>query len=141
MIRFVMAKFTHKNAVRMYDTDAAGILYFASQFRFIHDAFEAMMEHEGFSFKELFSKKQDFFFVIVHAESDYLTSMYIGDKLDIHAYVSRIGETSFTMSYDIFREGEHTGRASTVHVCINPKTKTKVPIPEKMKALLSKHTS
>ena len=37
-----MTIFKHKNTVRMYDTDAAGILYFASQFRFSFPSYNSL---------------------------------------------------------------------------------------------------
>lgn len=125
-------------SVRMYDTDAAGILYFGSQFRFAHDAFESLLQSEGVSFADLL-EKEDFMFVIVHAEADYKSSLKVGDVIDVRTYISRIGDTSFVVEYSILRQGETVGRVQTVHVCIDKETRSKKAIPEKVRVFLKKY--
>ena len=93
--------FIAKNQVRMHDTDMAGILYFPRQFRFAHDALEDFVASEGLSFNEVFVKEK-FVFVVVHAEADYLKPLQIGDKLEVHLEVERLGTSSFTISYKIY---------------------------------------
>jgi len=119
----------------MYDTDAAGILYFGNQFRFVHDTFEAMMETKGWNFQRLFDV-EPFIFVIAHAESDYLGAMHVGDKITVTGSVSHIGNTSFSLIYEIHKVGILVGRAKTVHVCLDKVTRTKIAIPESFKPVL-----
>lgn len=127
------------NKVRMHDTDMAGILYFAKQFRYVHDALEDLVEKEGFSFDYLFHNS-DFVFVIVHAEADYLTPVKVGDLLEVHVEVENLGNSSFTMSYKIFKANDvMMGKAKTVHVCLDAKTRQKIPIPEMMKKIFQKY--
>ncbi|MEC7839886.1 MAG: thioesterase family protein [Chlamydiota bacterium] len=128
-----------KNRVRMHDVDLADRLYFPRQFRFVHEALEDFMETEGLPFNVVFQEEK-FLFVIVHCESDYLAILEMGDLIDINVYVEKIGTTSFTLHYDIFKEdGTKAGMAKTVHVALNKATGTKIPIPEKLKAILNKH--
>lgn len=127
------------NQVRMHDTDMAGILYFARQFRFAHDALEDFFTSEGLSFDFLFHH-EDFVPVIVHCEADYLTNLKVGDQLETHLSVERVGTTSFTLAYDIYREdGELIGRAKTVHVTMTRITRKKSAIPEKLRAILKRY--
>lgn len=126
------------NKVRMHDTDMAGILYFPRQFRFAHDALEDWIESEGLGFDQVFHR-ENFVFVIVHAEADYLDSLKVGDKLDVHLNIERIGTTSFTVSYQIFRKKHLVGTAKTVHVTLNSQTREKIEIPEMFRQILSKH--
>lgn len=127
------------NKVRMHDTDTAGILYFARQFRFAHDALEDMVESEGLSFENVFHEN-DFVFVIVHAEADYLAPLKLGDRLDVHVTVEKIGTSSFTMHYAIHKEdGSLVGTAKTVHVTLTRTTREKIPIPDTLRSLLEKH--
>lgn len=131
--------FVTHNKVRMNDTDMAGILYFANQFRFVHDAWEDLVENENMSFHKVLHK-EDFLFVIVHAESDYYAPLNIGDKLTIQVEVEKIGNSSFTMVYDIYKQdGTEVGKAKITHVTINKKTRDKMPIPEHLKKVLQKH--
>lgn len=134
-----MSTFTQTLQVRMYDTDAAGILYFGNQFRFAHDTFEAMMDTEGWNFQRLF-EVEPFIFVIVHAESDYLGPLHVGDKIQVIAKVSHIGNSSFTLDYAIYKADTLVGKAQTVHVCLDKVTRTKQPIPASFLPILEKYT-
>lgn len=124
----------------MHDTDMAGILYFARQFRFVHDAFEDFIASEGLNLDTVF-REEPFLFVIVHAEADYYHSVRVGDELEIHLAVERIGNTSFTMSYKIFRISGHQliGSAKTVHVCIEKSSRTKAALPAAFVPSLEKY--
>lgn len=131
--------FITKNKIRMHDTDMAGILYFPRQFRFVHDAWEDWMENEGLFFERLF-KEEEFAFVIVHAEADYKSSLVVGDSIEVHLKVESIGNTSFTIAYFIYKSDKTlTGTAKTVHVCIDRKTRKKIPVPQKLKSSLEKY--
>lgn len=135
--------FISYNKVRMHDTDMAGILYFPRQYRFAHDALEDLLESHDLSFEKLFHH-ENFTMVIVHAEADYLVSLKVGDKLEVHIYVERIGQTSFTIGYRIYRVDHAskvlTGTVKTVHVVLDPKTRTKIPIPDRVrKKILEPH--
>lgn len=129
---------TH-NRVRMHDTDMAGILYFPRQFRFAHDALEDFIESMGLTFDHIF-RKESFVFVIVHAEADYLAPLRVGDKIEVQLGISSIGNSSFTVSYKIFKSDKSlVGTAKTVHVTLDAKHRTKIPIPEIFRQLLKSH--
>ncbi len=134
--------FATHNRVRMHDTDMAGILYFAKQFRFVHDALEDFVaDGHDLTFDKLF-RTEHFVFVIVHAEADYLAPLSVGDKLNIEVRVEKIGETSFTIGYKIFRVGTLAGlvgTAQTVHVTLDAETRKKIPVPASFRAFLQKH--
>jgi 1,4-dihydroxy-2-naphthoyl-CoA hydrolase len=131
--------FIAKNKVRMHDTDMAGILYFPRQFRFAHDALEDFVESEGFSFQKVFHEEH-FVFVIVHCEADYYSSLKVGDAIEIHVFVEKIGASSFTMLYEIYKtDGSHVGKARTVHVTLDRILRTKIHIPAILKNTLDKH--
>jgi 1,4-dihydroxy-2-naphthoyl-CoA hydrolase len=130
--------FIAKNQVRMHDTDMAGILYFPRQFRFAHDALEDFVESEGFNFDKVFHK-ENFVFVVVHCEGDYYAALRVGDRIDIHVSVEKIGSSSFTMLYKIFRGDQKVGLAKTVHVTLERVSRTKIPIPPKFLKILEKH--
>ena len=134
-----MSPFTQTLHVRMYDTDAAGILYFGNQFRFAHDTFESMMDTEGWNFQRLF-EVESFIFVIVHAESDYLGPLHVGDTIEVIAKVSHIGNSSFTLDYGIYKADTLVGRAKTVHVCLDKITRAKQAIPASFHPVLAKYT-
>ena len=54
--------------VRLHDTDAAGLLFFAHQFFYAHDVYEDLLHKIGLPMEDLIAHA-DFFVPIVHAES------------------------------------------------------------------------
>jgi len=131
--------FTARNQVRMHDTDMAGILYFSRQFRFAHDALEDFVESLGYTFNQVFHREK-FVFVIVHAESDYLAPLRVGDRLEIRLEIESIGETSFTVVYHIYKaDNTLVGKVKTVHVTLESAARVKMSIPPHFRELLAKH--
>lgn len=124
----------------MHDSDIAGVIFFASQFRFAHDAWEDFLHSEHMGLAKLFSQS-DYLFLIVHAEADYGMPLEVGDQLDIHLEVSHIGESSFSTLYKIFREKELVGQAKIVHVTVDAHERKKIAIPQSLKAVLNRHIS
>ena len=126
-------KFKMKNTVRMHDTDSMGLLYFARQFRFAHDALEEFTASVGYPFKDVLAS-WDFAFVIVHAEADYIAPLVVGDKLEVHLSIKDIGESSFTLFYELYKLDDMNlvGTVTTVHVTLDMKTRKKIPIPNKL---------
>lgn len=131
--------FITKNRVRLHDVDIAGRLYFPRQFRFVHEALEDFMESEGKPFSVVFLE-EDYLFVIVHCEADYHRVLTMGDDIEVHVYCENIGESSFTLCYNIYlANGEKTGTAKTVHVSLEKSSGKKIPNPPAVKEILSKH--
>ncbi len=133
-------KFTYKTQIRLHDTDAAGLLFFANQFKILHDAYEHVLEKMGFSFQQMLTKRS-YFLPIVHAESDYKKPLYVGDKITVSVVVGHIGTSSFSFTYQIHNTQKHlVGSGKTVHVTIDKKTHTKIPLPKECRKALENFT-
>lgn len=124
--------FIYKTKIHLHDTDAAGRIFFANQFKIIHDAYEALLEKFGCSFESML-KGGKYFLPIVHAESDYKAHLFVGDKIDIAIKVGHIGTTSFSFEYLIKRKNQLVGSAKTIHVTVSAKTGKKTPLPAPMR--------
>ena len=130
--------FTYQSKIKLHETDAAGLLFFANQFKMIHDAYECVLEQIGFGFADLIANNT-FFLPIVHAESDYKKPLFVGDVIEIQVTLAAVGKTSFTFSYDILNaKQELVGTAKTVHVTMDKATQKKIPLPEKMREQIDK---
>jgi 1,4-dihydroxy-2-naphthoyl-CoA hydrolase len=132
--------FTYKTKIRLHDTDAAGIIFFANQLKIVHDAYEDLLEKFGWSFETML-KKTNFFLPIVHAESDYKTPVFVGDKIVVAIKVGHIGSTSFSFEYTLKRGSTLIGTAKTVHVTIHQKSRKKIPLPDTLRRALIKYKS
>ena len=131
-----MAVLTDSYTIRLHDTDAAGILFFANQFRIAHDIYERFMNESGFCFRDRFASR-DFIIPIVHAEADFAKSLAVGDTIEVSLSVASVGDTSFTLDYLLTgRDGERAGTVTTVHVTVDPATMKKVPLPDRFRRVL-----
>lgn len=132
--------FSHKMYIRMYDTDTAQIIFFGSQFRFINDTLEEALRKEGLDLHHLF-RESDYCFVVVHAESDYLAPLVAGDEIEVKMTVFKIGVCSFGFDFEIYKTDTQvlSGKARTVHVVVDPKTRQKKPIPDALRKGLEKY--
>ena len=78
--------------------------------------------------------------VVARAEVDFIAPIYDGDTfLDIELWVSAIGNSSFTMTYEIKMKGELVARVKTVQVTVDMGTKKSHPMDDEQRAFLTKY--
>ena len=78
--------------------------------------------------------------VVARAEVDFIAPIYDGDTfLDIELWVSAIGNSSFTITYEIKMKGELVARVKTVQVTVDMGTKKSHPIDDEQRAFLTKY--
>jgi 1,4-dihydroxy-2-naphthoyl-CoA hydrolase len=128
--------FQYRTAVRLHHTDAAGLLFFADQFKLAHDAYETFMESAGFPFAPLI-RSSEFLLPIVHAEADFKAMLQTGDQLLIQVRAERIGETSFTLAYTLLRnDTEIVGTVKTIHAMVHRSDMQKRPLASDLRKAL-----
>lgn len=130
--------FVYRTPLRLADTDAAGVLFFARQFDLMHEAYEAFMREIGFGLDRLL-RDEPYFISIVRAESDYRAPVRYGDELQITVTVRQIGQSSYVIGYAIEVRGAPVGSGQTVHVCIERQTKSKRALPDELQRRLERH--
>lgn len=133
-----MAPFQDNYTIKLHDTDAAGILFFANQFKIIHDLYEKFLDEIGFGFRE-FLERNEFLIPIVHAQSDFKAPLMVGDVVTVTLNLVEIGQTSFKLSYRLVdQSGNLAGTAETVHVTIDPDSRAKIDLPANLRRQLEK---
>ncbi len=89
-------------------------------------------------FHDWFTGENEPDFVIARAEVEYIKPIFIG-TVDVNARVSHIGNTSFTLEYEITNgSGELFARGKTVQVMIDPTRGDKVRIEGEKKRFLER---
>ncbi len=132
-----MAVLKKKILVRLHDTDAAGLLFFAHQFFYAHDIYEDLLRAIGLPMEELLAHS-DFFVPIVHAEAQYLQGLKAGQELEATVAIENLGTTSYTLKYELMNlAGEVVGRAKTVHVSVDRTTRKKIALPLELRTGLA----
>lgn len=129
----------YQTKIRLHDTDAAGVLFFGSQFKIAHDAYEVFLTQIGYPIHSFISDS-DYFLPIVHANADYFAPLQVGDDLSISVGVEKIGSSSFTLRY-IFESSDSVtvGEVRTVHVSADKSTRQKIPLPGGLRSALEAH--
>ncbi len=128
--------FVHLTSIRLHDTDAAGVLYFANQFRIAHEAYEAFMEQAGFGLGDVL-KKGRIGLPIVRADGDYRAPLRVGDQLQLSLRLLRIGRTSFTLVCRIAKDNRTAGHVTTTHVAVDRRTGRKTELPSALRKALA----
>lgn len=125
--------FETKTNIKLHDTDAAGITFFANHFRIAHTAYEAFMKSIGCAL-DWIVRDAEYFVLIAHAEADYKRPLFYGVNITIAVKAEEIGKSSFTLSYR-FRdqEGNEAAVVQTVHVVIDKKSGDSIDIPERLR--------
>jgi 1,4-dihydroxy-2-naphthoyl-CoA hydrolase len=122
--------FVYHTQIRLKDTDATGVLYFSEQFSFALEALEEFLKSRGVAWSSLM--ESGYFLPVVHAEADYLAPLRVGDSLEVHLSVAKVGTSSVTLDYTFHDQSRkiEVGRARIVHVATCQKSRCSVPIPE-----------
>ena len=89
---------------------------------------------------EYFQSHDRFAFFIAHAEIDYFKPAFLLDKLMISVWVSRVGRTSFTFSYEISRGEEKIAEGKTVQVVVDLASGKPKEIPESLLEYLKRYS-
>lgn len=124
--------------IRLRDTDAAGVTYFSRILDICHEAYEHALQGMGIDLR-LFFRHPETAIPLVHASVDFLKPTFCGDQLEVHLIGELLTEDEFEVHYDLFT-GTKTGRlvskALTRHVCINPISRQRKPVPDEIQTWL-----
>ncbi len=91
--------------VRFNEADPQGIVHNANYIIYTEEAIESYFRSKGYTYKELVVNHEA---EICHRKNtiEYISSAFEGDDLDIGMKILRLGNSSVTMLFEIFREGE-----------------------------------
>lgn len=125
--------------VRLADTDAAGVVYFAHLLHICHVAYEEVLLQRGVNLRS-FLEQGTIAIPIVHGEIDCLRPIFWGDLVFITLTPRFLSENELLINYDLTAEGNTSqtlARGQTRHVCINPKTRRRTPFPWEIRRQLA----
>ncbi|PZV23612.1 MAG: 1,4-dihydroxy-2-naphthoyl-CoA hydrolase [Snowella sp.] len=122
----------YSRTIRLTDTDAAGVIYFASLLSICHEAYEDRLLQSGINLKTFF-RNTETALPIVHGEIDFFQPLFCGDRIEIQLIPNPINSHSFEINYQIFLSqspDKKIAQAKTKHVCINSLSREKKALPE-----------
>jgi acyl-CoA thioester hydrolase len=74
---------------------------------------------------------------VIDASATFHAPAQFDDELDLEMTIVRMGTTSITSTFEELRAGELLVSGRLVHVCVDPETHAKQPIPAGMRARLA----
>jgi 1,4-dihydroxy-2-naphthoyl-CoA hydrolase len=130
--------YQYRLTVPFQDIDAAGMVFYAHLFRYVHEAYEHFMKAAACPLDEVLADGS-YLLPLVHAAADYSRPMRHADQLLIELQLKRLGRTSFTLSYRVLAEDrlEHA-RLETVHVALDSTTQRPMELPDRLRAALTR---
>lgn len=123
--------------VYFYDADPAGIIFYASIFKYVHAAYEDFMR--SLSPQRNFFFDREYILPIMHAEADYVRPIHVRDELKVDVVVSLLKSSSFELTYRFYRGEQFTAMAKTVHVCVLKEKFEKIELPKEFQDKLKLH--
>jgi acyl-CoA thioester hydrolase len=123
-------------AVRMADVDPAGVVFNAHDLGWCDDARFAFLDHLGHPFDPGRSTAVG---MVRHAEVDWFAPLRLFDAARIQVLTERVGETSYTLRFDIGRPDipERTcARAVITYVLVDLLSGRPTALPKDLRAAL-----
>jgi acyl-CoA thioester hydrolase len=130
-------KFHHKLRVRFAETDLQGIVFNGNYLTYYDVAWTEYFREIGFEWKDIVATGADT--VLARTTIEFKSPARFDEVLEVHARVSKIGNTSMTFDFEIYPEGEDrlVGRSSSLYVCIDPKGLKPVRVPDGLRSRIS----
>ncbi len=135
--------FRSKLKIRFGDIDRAGIVYYPRFMHYFHVALEEFFAGElGIEYHTVVETHR-IGLPTVHLESDFSRPFSYGDNIEVEVRVRKLGRTSITFEYRVFKEGEDDPRivGHNVTVCLDMDTLLKMEFPSWFRQLLEEQLS
>jgi 4-hydroxybenzoyl-CoA thioesterase len=92
--------------IRFGDIDHAGIVYYPRFLHYFHVALEEFFGQElGIDYPLLINEHR-IGLPTVHLETDFSRPLRYGDRIEVEVSVRKIGKSSITFGYRVFKQGE-----------------------------------
>ena len=128
--------FCTKRIVRLSETDATGVIYFTSIFKFATESLEEFLETKGLNLHNMI-QSSDFLLPIVSAKSTYLAPIFLSDEITLTLTLAKMGASSIEFHTEIIKANITACRVEITHVVTSKSTMQKMEIPTQLKNLFN----
>lgn len=128
---------THCLPVRVYfeDTDAAGIVYYASYLRFLERARTEMLRFLGHSHNRIMAE-HGVLFAVRRCEIDYLAPARLDDMLEVRSRTVDMGAATLDWEQQILCAGRRLVEARVRLACLDQNSSRPMRIPAAVRRLV-----
>lgn len=132
-------RFHHEIRVRFADTDLQGIVFNGNYLTYYDVAWTEYFRALGFTYKDLIERGVDT--VLARTTMEFKSPARFDEILEVHTRISSIGNTSLVFDFEIYSKGLDTlvGTANSLYVCVDPKTLSKIRVPDFLRAAAVRH--
>lgn len=124
--------------VRLQDTDAAGVVFFARVFEYLHDAYASFLDSAGLSIASILAEGS-YAFPLVHAQASYAAPIRLGDTLTVQLAGREDQRHGTTIHYRVINQrGRLVAEGQTVHICVSTTTGEKQAPPAPLQRALGR---
>lgn len=123
-------RFFYPLRVRYAEIDGQGIVFNAHYLTYLDVAITEYFRHLGMDYKQLANEgKMDM--ALVKTTLEFKSPAFFDDILDIGVRVSSMGNKSYTVDFEVYKESSDllVLKAQTIYVNYNPKTRKAEPLP------------
>ena len=128
-------EYRHTLRVRYRECDAQGHVFFAEYPAFLDVAITELWRERAGGWQAMVESGYDM--VVGELSCRYLGSAVFDDLIDVVLSVSGLGETSMTTEWRVERGSEVLVTGVVRHVCIDPATHAKKPLPESLRTVFA----
>ncbi len=136
-----MSRFHITDRVRWSDCDPLGIIHYSTYLRLFEVAEHEMFRACGLPYETL-RKTGGVWLPRKALQVEFHSPAEMDELVDIESWFSRVGQTSLTMRFEVYRAGDRAHRASgtlTV-VCVHKDTMMKYPLPDDVREKIAPFT-
>jgi len=119
---------------RYLEVDRQGVVFNMWYLAYFDDALAAFLATGGLPYPQLLADGYDL--SLVHTELDWAAGLAYGESAEIVVGVATVGRTSFTLTFEVAREGMTLCRGRTVYVVVADDGSGKREIPPQLRAVL-----
>jgi acyl-CoA thioester hydrolase len=130
-----MEPFRHTLRVRFQECDPQGVVYFARYADFYDIALTEMWRERIGPYGDMVGEGYDM--VVAEMTLRYFGPALFDELVDVVMESERVGDTSVSFACRIERDGTLLNECRIRHVFIDPATKTKIRMPDKVRAALT----
>ena len=137
-----MTPFSVSERVRWSDCDPMGIIQYATYLRFFEIAEHEMFRACGLPY-EVLRVAGDVWLPRKALQMEFHSPAHMDEAVIIESWFSRVGTTSLTLQFEVYREGDRLHRASgtlTV-VCVHKDNLKSYPLPDSVRAAIARYVA
>lgn len=123
--------------IQFVDTDASGRIHYSAIFRYFEILDHEFFRQIGYPYKSIIQLGFDI--PRVQVSCNYLGNIEYDDELLAQASIKKIGNSSFTFSFQFFKNTVLVAEGTLVNVFINSATGKSVQIPDFIRIQLIEH--